>query len=95
MIRYKNYVIEANEWGGFVLCEVKERGSESKNKGEKYLVNLGYPSTLKGCFNKILGIEFAKGIKEKDLTIREALNELEKINKELTNEFEIIKEEIE
>ena len=96
MIRYKEYGIEPNECGGWVLSQRKIYGSESKFEGEEYFATICYPTTLKRCFEKILELEFAKKINEKDFTIREALNELEKINNKLTKEFnKNIKEEIE
>lgn len=87
MIRYKDYGIEANECGGWVLSQRKIYGSESKFEGEEYFVTICYPTTLKRCFEKVLEIEFAKKINEKDYTIKEALVELERINNELANEF--------
>ena len=89
MIRYNNYGIEANENGGYVLGEIKKRGTESKNPGEEYFIGFCYPSSLKSCFKRILEIEYAKVINSQDFTIKEALLELEK----LQNEFQKVLDE--
>lgn len=95
MIRFDKYAIQPNEWGGYVLSEIKIYGDKSKKSGEEYLDTICYPSTLKGCFNKILTLEFANVIENKDFTIKEALIELEKINNKLIEELnKNIKEEI-
>jgi hypothetical protein len=95
MIRYKDYAIQVNDWGGFVLSEIKVYGEASKKCGEEYLDTICYPSTLKGCFTKILNLEFRNVISNEDFTIKEALIELEKINNELIEELnKNIKEEI-
>ena len=95
MIKYKDYGIEPNDCGGYVLSEIKIYGNDSKFKGQEYYRTICYPSTLKGCFTQILNLEMAKKINENDYTIQEAINELERINNELTNEFyKNVKEEI-
>ena len=95
MIRYKNYVMEANDYGGWILSESKIRGEDSKNAGEEYLVGICYPSSLKYCFKRIMDIEFSKIVNSQDLTIAQALNELERLQNELIEELnKNIKEEL-
>lgn len=88
MIKYKNYVMEANDYGGWVLSELKVRGEESKKAGEEIKMAICYPSSLKSCFKRILEIEFVKVVNSKDFTINEALNELERLQNELQNELD-------
>lgn len=88
MIKYKNYVMEANDYGGWVLSELKVRGEESKKSGEEIKMAICYPSSLKSCFKRILEIEFVKVVNSKDFTINEALNELERLQNELQNELD-------
>ena len=96
MIKYKNYVMEANDYGGWVLSELKVRGKESKKAGEEIKMAICYPSSLKSCFKRILDIEFSKIANEKDFTISEAIRELERLQNELQNELDKnIKEELE
>lgn len=94
MIRYNKYIIEPNDCGGYVVRI--EKNTIDKKTGKNYLTTLGYPSTFKGCLTMILKEEFAKTINENDLTLAEAIKELDKINKELTEYLDkIIKEDIE
>ena len=96
MIRYNNYVIEANDYGGWVLSESRIRGQESKDAGKEYLIGICYPSSLKSCFKRIQEIEFAKMVKSNEYTIKEALIELEKITNKLIEELnKNVKEELE
>lgn len=79
MINYKNYVITPNENGGYVL----NKKMISKTKNEEYLMNICYPSTLKCCFERILKLEFDNKINSNEYTIKEALDELSKINEDI------------
>lgn len=91
MIKYENYIIEANSEGGYMVSEIK---INNKN-GEEYKANTCYPNTIKGCINKILNWEFGKTIKKNDYTLKEALEKLEEIHNKLFNFYEQnIKEEI-
>ena len=95
MIRYKNYVMEANDYGGWVLSESRIRGEESKNAGEEYLLGICYPNSLKSCFKRIQEIEFSKIVNSQDLTIAQALTELDKLNNELIEALnKYVKEDI-
>ena len=94
MITYEKYVIEPNECGGWVLRD-KKVAKEGKNAGQIQLFTLCYPSTIKGCINRILEYKFKEVVAEKDYPLNEALKELERLNLELTNFLkENVKEEI-
>lgn len=95
MIRIGKYAITKGEQGGFVLREIKVKGEDSKYCGDEYQVTINYPSTLKGCLKTILNLEFLDYIDQNDVSIRDALEELERINDKLVKELSAkVKEEI-
>lgn len=94
MIRYKNYIIEPNDCGDWILKE--ESSTINKKTGENYAYTICYPSTIKGCLTKILNVEFSRFVDSKEnITLTEAIDKVESINKELTDFLNNkIKEEI-
>lgn len=78
MIKYGNYRIEPNDYGGYILKETKK-----SKAGEEYMVVICYPSTLKSALLKIRELEFAKNVNFRDMELNEAIAELERIQDKL------------
>lgn len=78
MIKYKDYGIQPNDAGGYVVGTVKK-----DKDGKDTLYRASYPSTITRALEIIRNEEFAKKIDSKDYTLEEAIKEFRDITNEI------------
>lgn len=79
MIKYKEYGIQPNDTGGYVVGIVKT----DEEKGKETLTKTLYPSTLARAVEIIREREIAKCVDSKDLTLEEAIKEIKNIDADI------------
>lgn len=76
----EEFYIDADNMSWQVL---KRAFNEKKN--EYYFQNVCYPSSLKGCIEWIMRIKQRNAVEEKDMDLKQALIEMQKINDEMND----------
>lgn len=82
MIKYKDYGIQPNDAGGYVVGTVKK-----DKDGKDTLYRASYPSTITRALEIIRNEEFSKKIDSRDYTLEEAVKEFRDITNEIKEAF--------
>lgn len=87
MVRYKNYVIDADP-REFILREEKVIAREdSKKIGETYAEVLGYFQTIEGAVASLEKHMLRKQIASKEMDLKELKKAIKEIHKDIANEL--------
>ena len=87
MVRYKNYVIDADP-REFILREEKVIAREdSKKIGETYAEVLGYYQTIEGAVAALEKHMLRKQIASKEMDLKELKKAIKEIHKDIENEL--------